>query len=292
MADSIYWTLFEKFSYLPNCAYSPEGMKARRLLKINTASDRAVYSLLGAEQLNRLKQGIGPATGKPITSVVMAVSEISICRAVRDKARKQAYNDSLRDQQIEYEGVDRFGNIMRKLKPFFEIGAIVVGAVATVASYLEESPPEVISQYDQLKVKMAARGYTWTGDVLHGWVGPDGNGWNMKSLGSHEQMLYDLEINEQSGYTKFEVAYLMYRLIRKADRLNYTVGFFKDSNVIYALKAQINYDLMKGYIKSADRVNIESQFTDATLSPTVQELMEDGIAATLARPMRDSATWK
>lgn len=294
MADSIYWTLFEKFTSNPGCAYSPEGIYARNLLKLNSNSQE-VYMSLDQTQRARLKAGVGPATNSVLTSVTQAVSEMAICQAVKDKARKQAYNDSLIGTQIQIpESIDRNGDPKpSRWATFLEIGAIAAAFIAEVWNYAEQNPPVVVDANTALKNRMAQLGYEITSEVPSGWIFPDGIGVVMKDFtGGHQKMLYDMGIVATGGYTAFEVAYLLNKLIRKANYLTYSFGTFSDSNVLNGLKYQINHDYDAGHIKSADRMLIENVITNKVFAPTVQELLTDGISATLSRPMRDSAVWQ
>jgi hypothetical protein len=287
MANSKYWTLFETYTYAPNCAYSPEGQYAKNLLALNS-NYSSVYNILDKAQRARLMAGKGPATGAVLQNITQTVSEIITCQAVKDIAKKKAYNDSLIGTKIQLpESVDLNGNPKpSRWTTFLEIGAIAVSIIATVHDFIDD-------KNTLLKNKMSQLGYVITSEVPNGWIFPDGVGCPMKDfMGGHKKMLYDMGIEGTGGYTDFEVAYLLNKLIRKASYTMYTVGSFTDSNVLYGLKYQILHDMDAGHIKSADRIMIENAISNKIFSPTLQELMDDGIRETLTRPMRDSATWQ
>lgn len=283
MADSYFYTIF--FDTL-----TLTGRNARALLKLNTFTSEPNIFSLDQNQQRVLRSGKGPATGATLTSIEQAVSEISICQAVHDIAKKKVYLDSLKGTtipvpaSINLDGTDKPSRIAK----FLEVGAIAVGVIATIWDFVGQNPPETVTTIQMLKDKLKSKGYTISNDVFAGWVFPDGTGVN----GIHRNLLTAMDIIDTSEYTAFQKAYVTFNLVRKANSLSYEVGSFTNSNVINALKIQINNDYTLGLIKSADRMMIENTFTNKVYSPTIKELLSDGITTTLTRPMRDSGVYQ
>jgi hypothetical protein len=149
-----------------------------------------------------------------------------------------------------------------------------------------------VAKINALKLKMQGLGYPTTINVDNGWIYPDGNGCNMKNFqGGHSYMLEEMGIVPAAGYTAFEIAFNVWKLIRKPNWQTYELGSFTNSETINALMVQIRNDKNRGKIKSADRILIENATTGVVINPTVDELYYENFGS-LTRTLKSTSTYQ